>query len=116
MRVGNRSGGQPIISGFPWGSGPNLKVHFPRTGVQLRWSANASGYCYIGLSGGMTVNSGGVLQSGTDWVGVRDGMQLVPGDAYFVPRIGTGRSGLLEIFATCDAAASGQGRLYFEIY
>jgi hypothetical protein len=64
----------------------------------------------------MTVGSGGLFQSGTAWSGAMDGMVLTPGDTYWIPRIGTGMSGHYDIRVACDAAASGQGRMYFEIF
>lgn len=108
--IGNplASGPQIIVSGNPWSG------HItPVGGVQLRWDKNASGNCYIGLSGAMTVTSGGMFLSGG---GLLDGMQISPGDAYWIPRIGTGISGSISIYAGCDATASGQGRLYYEIF
>ena len=110
--VGNQSGGQPIVSGNPW-SGQNP---VPQGGIQLRWDGTASGYLYVGLSGNLTVASGGLYQSGSAWSGMLDGMQLSPGDTYWIPRIATGISGNINIFVTADAAASGQGRLYWEAY
>jgi hypothetical protein len=108
--VGNPalSGAQIVVSGFPW-SGQIRPVG----GVQLRWSSTASGNCFIGLSGGTTVTSGGMFLSGG---GLLDGMLLTPGDGYWVPRIGTGLSGNLTIYAQCEPAASGQGRLFYEVY
>lgn len=115
--IGNRSGGQPLFSGNLLSGRTSFEGKFPQAGVQLRWDRNASGYAYVGLSGGVTVNSGGVLQSGTTWVGGMDGMQMGPGDSYWIPRTGLGiQSGDFNVFVLCDAGASGQGRMYFEIY
>jgi hypothetical protein len=108
--VSNKSGGDQFVSGWPW-SGQRAS---PVGGVQMVWDANASGNCYVGLSGGMTVQSGGFWQSGQS--GMMDGVQITPGNSYFIPRLGTGFSGVLNLFASCDATASGQGRLYFEIF
>ena len=111
--VGNQSGGQPIISGYPWsGIAPTP----PIGGIQLRWDPNASGFCYIALSGRMTVGSGGLFQSGTAYSGLLDGMVLTPGDPYWLPRLVCGPSGSINIRVLCDAAASGQARLYYEVF
>jgi len=108
--VGNQSGGQPIVSGnyFSGRAGPI-------GGIQLRWSPSASGNAYVGYSGGITVASGGLFQSGTDWIGQLDAMPLKPGDALFVPKLmlNSGQ-GFTNVYVLCDAAASGQGRLYWE--
>lgn len=64
----------------------------------------------------MTITSGQMFLSGGPNSGLSDGMIMAPGDSYFVPRIGTGASGRVNIFADCDVAASGIGRLYFEIF
>lgn len=105
--LGNQSGGQILVSGNPWSGSIR-----PQGGVQLRLARNASGNAYIGLSGGVTISSGGFLQSGG---GLLDGMIMGPGDSYFIPRIGTGVSGAFSIYAAGDAAVSGQGRLYWEV-
>ena len=112
--VGLVSGGQRILSGFGglW-SGKALQ---PVGGVQLRWDRNASGNIYIALSGPMTVNSGGYsVSGGSAHSGLLDGMQIGPGGTYFVPRLGTGLSGFLDVFGAPEAAASGN-RLYFEVF
>lgn len=106
--IGNRSGGDPVISGMPW-SGKIV----PQGGIQLRLDKNASGNAYIGLSGGTTVNSGGFFLSGG---GLLDGMQLTPGDGYWIPHIATGPSGFINVVASCDSAASGQARLFYEVF
>lgn len=102
------SGPQQIVSGNPY-SGQIV----PRGGIQLRLDKNASGNCYIGLSGGTTFTSGGMFLSGG---GGSDGMQIGPGDAYWIPRIGDGISGNFSVYAWCDATCSGQARLYYEIF
>ncbi len=109
----------PIWSGNIW-SGQGWPK--PVGGVQLRLHPNASGNAYIYLSGNstsgiqMTINSGGPLLSGASGVGLNDGMIMAPGDSYFVPKLGDGASGVLSIFTNCDAAASGQSRLYWEAF
>ncbi len=108
--VGNHpaSGAMILVSGNPW-SGQNVPVG----GVQLYLDPNASGRIYVGLSGGMTLNSGGQVLSGG---GLNDGMAIAPGGAYFIPRIAFRSSGTINIYVHNDAAASGQARLYYEIY
>lgn len=103
------SGAQIIVSGNPW-SGQNPR---PQGGIQLRLSPTASGNAYVGLSGGMTVTSGGMFLSGG---GLLDGMVMAAGDSYWIPRIGTGQSGSYNVYAQVDAAASGQARLHYEIF
>jgi hypothetical protein len=109
------SGGQLIVSGNPW-SGQIRPVG----GIQLFLATNSSGNAYITLSGGVrpasggpTINSGGFFLSGG---GLMDGMPLGPGASYFIPRIGTGPSGVINIYANCDQACSGQARLYYEVF
>jgi len=113
--VGNISGGTQLFSGWPYSGRPQLPVG----GVQLRWDPNASGYAYVALSGGVTINSGtfflsgGSLSSGT--LGIMDGFPLKPGDPYFLSKLNFPVSGLMNIWIACDAAASGQARMYYEI-
>ncbi len=120
--IGNASGGDWVVSGVPWIRGGHPLSPWGSlppanqlgAGIQLRWSPNSSGNLYVGLSGGLTVNSGGFLGSG--YSGLLDGVLLGPGDAYFIPRVAASASGLISVFATCDVAASGLGRLYWEVY
>ena len=81
-------------------------------GIQLRVHPNASGYVYIGLSGNLTLLSGGFYLSGT--LGVTDGMVMGPGDSYFIPRSKFPNSGLMNIYAVADVACSGQTRIFWE--
>lgn len=108
--LGNRSGGDPLISGNPW-SGFNAQ--FPLGGIQLGLDKDASGSVYVALSGGVTIKSGGFFLSGG---GLMDGVQVKPGGSYFIPRSATGPSGSITIFVACDPAASGQARLYYDPY
>ncbi len=101
LLINNASGGQLVISGAQW-SGQLVPVG----GVQFRLDTLASGAVYIGLSGGMTVRSGGLL----------DGMVLNPGDGHFVPKLGYGPSGNPQIRVLADSTASGQALLFYEIY
>ena len=96
----------PIVSGNPW-SGTRITG-----GVQLRLHPNASGNAYITLSGGGTVTSGSFLFSG---LGYMDGYLMAPGNERFVDKAFCGASGSISIYATCDGAASGQARLFYEI-
>lgn len=109
--IGNRSGGDPLIaSGNPYSGHP-----IPLGGIQLTWDRNASGSLYVTLSGNATTQSGGPFLSG----GLLDGVQVVPGGSYFVPKLGlplfSGNPPFPPYFQ-CDAGASGQGRLYFEVF
>ena len=121
------SGATQIISGNPWSG--QLE---PKGTIRLWWICAASGAnCYIALSGGgpplsggfMTYNSGGMLLSGGAASGMLDGIPIAPGGIaeYDVPKLGLGStggttSGTYNLFANCDPAASGIGRLYFEMY
>lgn len=100
------SGPQVVVSGNPWSGRVN-----PVGGIQFRLAKNASGNVYIGLSGNVTLNSGGMFMSGG---GLADGMLVGPGDAYWVPKLGMATSGTYSVYARHDAAVSGQGRLYWE--
>ena len=102
------SGPQLVISGNPWSG----QIR-PQGGVQFRLHPNASGNAYLGLSGGMTFTSGGMSLSGG---GTLDGVLVAPGNAYFLPKIGFTISGSFPVYAWHDAAASGQARLFWEIY
>ena len=103
------SGPQQLVSGYPWsGTGK------PIGGIQLKLDLNASGRCYIGLSGNMTMLSGGLQLSGS--LGINDGMQLGPGDSYFIPKSALVlTSGAVNIYIWADVACSGQSRLYYEV-
>lgn len=103
------SGPQIIVSGNPWSG---QQAQFPVGGIQFRW-VSSGGNAYIGMSGGMTITSGGMMQSGG---GLLDGMPMAPGDAYFIPRLGLKTSGAYTVYGMCDVAASGAGRLFFEIF
>lgn len=108
--VSNASGAPfPLISGNFW-SGNN--AFHPYGGVQLKTAPYNSGNVYIGLSGGVTIASGGFMLSG---VNTTDGMIMGPGDSYFVPKLAMQNSGIFNIYAGCDAACSGQGRVFYEV-
>ena len=105
------SGGHALVSGNIY-SGQNFQLV---GGVNLKYSNTAvSGPIYIGLpnlSG--TVNtfaSGGVLSSG----GLADGMEMIPGDTYFIPRSRL-VSGIETVRVLAPAAASGM-RILWEVF
>lgn len=119
--VGNFSGGVllvsgNILSGTPFDLGNDYYgAHGFMGGIQLKLSKNAPGPVYVGLpnpyyeSGiSTTLNSGGSLASG----GLRDGMELFPGEDFFVGRSRLG-SGYQSIRIVMEAAHSG-GRLFWE--
>jgi hypothetical protein len=112
--LGNVSGGMNILSGSFW-SGVVRQGNPSLTGAQLRLHPNASGNAYVGLSGGVTAMSGPIRDSGFT-SGLMDGMLMTPGDSYFIPKLGMGVSGLPQIFIATDAAASGQARMFYELF
>lgn len=111
-----QSGGHGIVSGDiysgsildvkPWGRGTC-------GGIQFRLAKGAPSLIYIGmpsLSGTTpTGASGGVFSSG----GLADGMEVSPGDSYFVPRSRL-VSGLDTVRVIAPAAASGS-RCFWEV-
>lgn len=105
------SGPMPVISGNPW-SGTKQ----PITGIQFVLDRSASGSVYLGLSGGITYNSGAMFLSGGSWSGMLDGIQVAPSASYFIPRMAFQTSGTFNVYAWHDAACSGQARLFFECY
>ena len=113
------SGAQIVVSGLYWSgrTAPDTAYtqNYPQGGVYLSLDRSSSGSVYIGLSGGMTFNSGGAQLAGGAFSGMLDGVQLIPGGNRFIPRICCGLSGQLGIWAWADPACSGQARLYFEI-
>lgn len=124
------SGFMPLISGNPWSG-----INAPMAGIQIRADRNNSGSIYVSLSGafqfsgqmstlvasgGPTINSGAMLLSGGINSGRMDGMQVGPGDSYFVarayvPNLGQVNSGHYGICVGCDPECSGLGRVYFEV-
>lgn len=98
IAISNISGGQRLYSGTQFSGQPAKPVG----GVQLVWSPSASGNAYVGLSGGVTVTSGGLM----------DGIPIQPGGGYFVPKLGIALSGQCNIFVLADAAASGNLMTY----
>lgn len=103
------SGPDVMVSGWAWSG----KASYPVGYVQIRTHPNSSGNIFLGYSGGMTMNSGGLFLSGG---GLLDGMLLAPGDAFAVPRLATGQSGNLSIYFRGEAATSGQARVFWEIF
>lgn len=100
------SGGYPLVSGNPWSGHVN-----PQGGIQLRISPTCSGTVYVGLSGNLTITSGALGVPG-----YRDGMPMVAGDSYFIPKSACGNSGQLGVYLIPDASCSGQARVFFEVY
>jgi len=102
-----QSGGIGLVSGNVFSGGPQLIG-----GVQLKLAAAAPGLIYVALpnlSGTVgTFLSGGSLSSG----GLADGMEMSPGDSYFVPKTRL-VSGIETIRRLAPAASSG-GRLMWE--
>lgn len=107
--VGAQSGGVLMFSGSIFSG--NV-VNKPAGGIQLVADAGNSGTVYVGLSGGITITSGGGMSSG----GLMDGMPVVPGAAYFVPKIALAASGTPNIWLTVPAAISGMARVYWQPY
>lgn len=103
------SGGASLVSGNPFSG-----TMTPWAGVQLRSAFDASGSVYVGValglaSGGITILSGGALSSG----GMADGMELRPGDAYYVPRLLC--SGQVDkILVAVPVAVSGRCRIFWD--
>lgn len=102
-----QSGGIGIVSGAIYSGQP-----LPVGGIQFKLAKAAPGLVYIGLpnlSGAVATGaSGGSLSSG----GLADGMEVNPGDAYFVPKIRL-VSGVETPRLIVPAASSG-GRLFWE--
>lgn len=105
------SGPQIILNGNPW-SGLLRK---PEGQIDFLW-VSSGGLCYVGMSGVMTQNSGSMFLSGGANSGMLDGMAIPPGGRYSIPRLGMMVSGVFSIYANCDVAASGTGRLYFNVF
>lgn len=111
-RILSRASGAPfpLISGNFWsGQGGT----HPVGSIVFRWASDASGNAYIALSGGATITSGGFFLSGT--LGNADAMMIPPGGTYTLPKLAINLSGVLNVYASCDAAASGVGRLWWEV-
>lgn len=114
----DRSGGMPLISGNPFSG----QQYAPQSVLVIKASRTNSGAIYVGLSGGVTVLSGGFALSGG---GQRDGMEVGPGGSYSVPRMAFDKGGIsgsfavsggFGIYVACDPACSGQARAFWEMY
>jgi hypothetical protein len=100
--VTNASGGQNLLSGNYW-SGQGWPV--PVGGVQVVPGPSNSGNLWIGMSGGVTVNSGGPM----------DGVPVKPGQAWFVPRVHLFQgSGSPQLWVACEPSTSGFNSVFFE--
>jgi hypothetical protein len=101
-----QSGGIALVSGDIFSGNPIVG------GVQLKLAAGAPSLFYVGLpnlSGTVSTSvSGGILSSG----GLADGMEISPGDTYFIPKTRL-VSGIESIRLIVPTAASG-GRLFWE--
>lgn len=104
------SGGVNLVSGNVLSG-----TAFPFGGITLKMSTiSGTGPVYVGvgnptISGGVvTVTSGGSLTSG----GMLDGVELVAGDTYFVPKSRLG-SGVTTIMVGVPATSSGS-RLFWD--
>ncbi len=101
------SGGVALVSGAIYSG-----VLFPLGGVQLHLAKGAPSLVYACLpnfSGDVCTGvSGGSLSSG----GLADGMEMNPGDSYFIPKSRL-VSGIETIRINVPAAASG-GRMFYE--
>lgn len=113
-----QSGGQLLVSGGIFSGTPWSLTKWQGTasqvgGIQMKLSRTAPDTIYVGLpnlSG--TVNtflSGGSLSSG----GMTDGMELAPGDSYFIP-MSRLISGIQTPRLMGPATASG-GRVFWEL-
>ena len=100
----------PLVSGNFWSG---VAGQHPVGEVRLKLITSASGNAYISLSGGSTVSSGGFFLSG---VNTSDAVMIIPGEVYVVPKLGLQSSGALGIYVSCDPAASGVARLFYEIF
>ena len=111
MVLGFLSGGTNILSGNYFSG---LGAQHPVGGIQLAAHPNNSGIIYFGLSGGVTVGSGGFIQSG--FPGVMDGIPISRGGGYFLPRLGFSLSGNPQVFVQPDASCSGQAVVSWEVF
>jgi hypothetical protein len=76
--IGGQSGGVPLWSGCLFSG---ILPRNPTGGILIRSDRASSGSCYLGFSGGVTLNSGGGMFSG----GFRDGLDIGPREACFLP-------------------------------
>ena len=119
--LGFISGGQNLLSGNWWsgqGSPTNNGGH-PVGGVQLLGYYNNSGYIYVSLSGGLTIQSGGLNASGyANGSGFMDAIPIGPNQSYFIPKLAFPGflSGNPQLWVNPDAASSGSARIALEIY
>jgi hypothetical protein len=117
-----------VIIGQPLASGPQVIISgnyfsgssgraYPVGGVFFKMPFDASGQVYIGLSGGMSLNSGTALPGGGMLSGQLDGIPLGKSESYTIPALvfKSQASGFAGVFARHDPAVSGITRLSFEI-
>lgn len=123
--------GSGFVPLFTSGTNPWSGQVEPVGGLQLRADAGNLGSIYVSLSGafvfsgvvgclpasgGPTIKSGGMTNSGGFLSGKNDAMPLQAGDSYYVPKIGFTTSGIFQVCFGCDPATSGVGRLYLEAF
>lgn len=112
--VGDISGGALLVSGSLF-SGSHLAVV---GGLQIKRATADAGLIYCGLpnlSGNYpSTISGGALASGLSGYYLTDGMEMSPGDSYFIPRVRL-VSGVLTPRFVMPAASSG-ARVFWEIF
>lgn len=102
--IGAQSGGVYLVSG-KFFSGTIWPIGF----WTLKAARANSGMVYVGLSGGVTITSGGALASG----GMLDGMEMAPGDTYPVPKFAVSGNAS-GVMVTCAAGVSGFCRVFWE--
>lgn len=109
--VGAQSGGVPLLNSGanPYSGG---RVLPGINGIELLVGSTSgpqfSGAVYVGLSGNITIQSGGGMSSG----GIGDGMELVRGSYY---RMALGANGIDDVWFSTYAASSGS-RVYWRPY
>ena len=112
--VGVISGGALLVSGSLTSGSPQDPVG----GLQIKLAAGAPGIVYVGLpnlSGNYpSTISGGALASGLSGYYLTDGMELSPGDSYFIPKTRL-TSGLATPRFVMAAASSGS-RVFWESF
>ena len=103
----SQSGGVALIASDIFSGSPQLVG-----GVQFKLAKGAPGIVYLGLpnlSGAVTTSVSG---AGLSVGGLADGMELSPGDSYFVPKTRL-VSGIVTPMVEVPAASSG-ARLFWE--
>lgn len=106
------SGGINILSGNVF-SGQG--AFHPVGDVRVKAGPANSGVLYVGLSGGLTLRSGGFFRSGAS--GGCDGWPLKASESYTISKLAfIPNSGSPKVFVTTDALGSGRDIVYWEVY